>query len=113
MSKLVKFDQLSPQAKTKAINDFAAFYVPLYQNNHLEIIGSYDHTGLIWDINRNIWTNKFNSEKDIIKLSAKERAKHYAKLLAKIGQKFFNNGNPQKSWQQWYHDQYYGLEKGL
>ena len=113
MSKLVKFDQLKPQAQKKAINDFAAFYVPLYQSENLEIIGSFDHTGLLWDINRDIWTNKFNSEKDIIKMSAQHRAKHYAKLLDKMDQKFFANGNPQKPWKKWYHDKYYGLAKGL
>ncbi len=113
MSKLVKFDQLSQRAKTKAINDFAKFYVPLYRSQNLEIIGSYDHTGLIWDINRDIWKNQYNSKKDVIKMSAHDRPKHYAKLLDKMDQKFYANGNPEKPWKKWYHDKYFSLETGL
>lgn len=113
MSKLVKFNQLSKQAQAKAIKDFAAFYVPRYQREHLEIVGSFDHEGLLWDINRDIWKNKFNSEKDIIKMSIADRPKHYAKLLGKMDQKFFENGNPEKSWDKWEHDKYFALPKGL
>ena len=113
MSKLTTFDQLSKTAKQKAIYDFAKFYVPMYQSENLEIIGSFDHTGLLWDINRDIWKNKFNSEPDIIKMSANDRPKHYAKLLSKMDQKFFENGNPEKPWKKWYHDKYFALETGL
>ncbi|QBP17807.1 hypothetical protein [Acetilactobacillus jinshanensis] len=113
MSKLVKFDQLSDQAKKKAILDFAKFYVPHYRSENLEIIGSYDHTGLIWDINRDIWDNKFNSKEDVIKMSAHDRPKHYGKLLDKMDQKFYENGNPEKPWKKWYHDKYFSIETGL
>ncbi|MBW1605299.1 hypothetical protein [Lactobacillus sp. Sy-1] len=111
--KLFDFKELNDSAKHTAVKEFAIFYVHQYANNNMELIANYDVDGVVQDINRDLYINRFNLESTIISDSVSERFSKYAHLLENIDQKYFDNGHPEKNWDTWYEDKYASVQRGL
>ncbi|MHA8137786.1 hypothetical protein ACYATM_01555 [Lactobacillaceae bacterium Scapto_B20] len=111
--KLFTFSELNEPAQQNAVKDFAIFYVHQYENNDMELIANYDRNGVVQDINRDLYINRFNLESTIISDSISERFNKYADLLKNLDQKYFDNGNSEQSWEKWYQAKYAEIQRGL
>ncbi|MEJ6399675.1 hypothetical protein [Nicoliella lavandulae] len=111
--KLFSFTDLNESAQQTAVKDFAIFYVHQYENNDMELIANYDQDGIVHDINRDLYINRFSLESTIISDSISERFSKYARLLENVDQKYYENGNPEKNWPEWYEAKYAEIQRGL
>ncbi|USS88424.1 hypothetical protein M3M39_02790 [Fructilactobacillus hinvesii] len=102
MSDNLSFSELNDAAKDKALTDFVPFYVSLLRNEELDVMASFDFNHVIADINRTIMDVNNQLPEEIYAFSAQFNRKDYENLLEQLPQTFFDNGNPNTDWREWY-----------
>ena len=80
--------QLDSSLQHKAVEDFAAFYLPLFDANNLEMMSNYDVAS---------YMTKAQRLSDTVSFSFTA----YVNLIDRLDQQYFTSGNPALPWNEW------------
>ena len=94
--------QLNDSLQHKAVEDFATFYIPLFDANNLEMMSNYDVAPYMTDINAQLTYGRFMTNAQRISDSMNTSFADYVSLIAQLDQKYFSSGNAALPWQEWY-----------
>jgi len=94
--------QLNDSLQHKAVEDFATFYLPLFDANNLEMMSSYDVVPYMTDINAQLTYGRFMPTAQRISDTVNTSFTDYVSLIEQLDQKYFTSGNPALPWQDWY-----------
>ncbi|WP_318766850.1 hypothetical protein [Lactiplantibacillus carotarum] len=94
--------QLNDSLQRKAVEDFAKFYIALFDANNLEIMSDYPVANYMTDINEHLTYGRFMTNRQRISDSVDFSLTDYLNLIAHLDQKYFESGNPAVAWNEWY-----------
>lgn len=96
-----KIKDLSEDAQTRAISDFAKVYVPYFKNDNLDIIAQDDRNGDVVMINQYILANTVFTPGQMVEKVMENRRQNFINLLAILGQTYSSEGVSQIPWNEW------------
>jgi hypothetical protein len=111
--KLYNFSELSKQAKVTSIKDFSIFYVSCYRKCNMEILSQLPDQSMLWQINQEVYRNKYESLEHAAKDTIIYCSHSYKKLLNQLDMKYLANGSSEIPWINWYQKQYDMIPKGI
>lgn len=94
--------QLNADLQKKAVEDFAKFYLPLFDVNNLEIMSNYDVANYMTDINEHLTYGRFMTKDQRLADTISFSFTDYVNLIDHLDQKYFESGNPAVAWNEWY-----------
>ncbi|MFD1484391.1 hypothetical protein ACFQ5J_03985 [Lacticaseibacillus baoqingensis] len=95
-------DELTPEAKQKALSDFTAFYLDKYRHEGLDLIAQIDEKGDVADINHWLMANRAFSTAELIAGLLANRRENLTALLRVLQTPFNENGIPDTPWNDWF-----------
>ncbi|CAI2685557.1 hypothetical protein [Apilactobacillus apinorum] len=111
--KLYHFSELSEQAKVTSINAFSKFYVICYRSENMEILSQVPDQSMLWQINQEVYRNKYESVDHAAKDTIIYCSHSYEKLLNEIDMRYLANGSTEFPWESWYQQKYAALPHGV
>lgn len=111
--KLFHFDELSEQAKVTSIKSFSGFYVRCYRSQNMEILSQVPDQSMLWQINQEVYRNKFESVEHAARDTIIYCSHSYAKLLGELDMQYFANGSSEITWDEWYDKQFVAAPHGV
>jgi hypothetical protein len=94
--------QLNESLQRKAVEDFAEFYMGLFDVNNLELMSNYDVVKYMTDINEHLTYGRYMTKKQRLADSVSFSFTDYLSMIDQLDQKYFENGNPATAWNEWY-----------
>ncbi|RRK11670.1 hypothetical protein D1831_00935 [Lactiplantibacillus garii] len=94
--------QLNESLQQKAVEDFAKFYIPLFDVNNLELMSNYDVANYMTDINEHLTYGRYLTKQQRLADSVSFSFADYIGLISNLDQKYFESGNPAVAWNEWY-----------
>lgn len=111
--KLFKFDQLSEQSQENSVKGFSKFFVKMYRDRNMELISQDINNSFLWDIDREVYRNRFESIEHAAKDTVKYCSRNYREILKDLDINFLANGTSELPWEDWYQAKYDKVPAGL
>ncbi|CAM3175279.1 hypothetical protein [Lactiplantibacillus plajomi] len=94
--------ELDDNLQRKAVEEFAAFYLPLFDANNLELMSNYDVANYMTDINEHLTYGRYMTTQQRLDDSVQFSYGDYVNLIDHLDQKYFESGRPALAWNEWY-----------
>ncbi|UQS85656.1 hypothetical protein MOO46_03650 [Apilactobacillus apisilvae] len=111
--KLLKFNQLNEQSQLNSVKGFSQFFVKMYRDRNMEIISADIDNSFLWDIDREVYRNRFESIDHAAKDTVKYCMNNYRAIINDLNVSFLANGTPELPWEEWYQNKYNQTPEGL
>lgn len=93
--------QLDDALQHKAVEDFAKFYVPLFDANNLEVMSNFDIAAYMTDINEHLTYGRYMTKAQRLSDTVSFSFTAYLNLIDRLDQKYYTSGNPAQPWDEW------------
>ncbi|KZU61695.1 hypothetical protein Nizo2814_2062 [Lactiplantibacillus plantarum] len=93
--------QLDSSLQHKAVEDFAAFYLPLFDANNLEMMSNYDVASYMTDINEHLTYGRYMTKAQRLSDTVSFSFTAYVNLIDRLDQQYFTSGNRALPWNEW------------
>lgn len=93
--------QLDRSFQHKAVEDFAAFYLQLFDANNLEVMSNYDVATYMTDINEHLTYGRYMTKAQRLNDTVNFSFTAYINLIDRLDQKYFTSGNSALPCNEW------------